>query len=71
MSEWKKKNVKNYAVSIVKTDPLNVALERASDYEQVAPVQYIKQALVDKLTTEGFLTDYVVLRGRGRRPNKP
>ena len=56
---------------MTKSDPLCVALERAADYEQIKPVQYIKLALVDKLTKDGFLTDYVTLRGPGRRPHKP
>ena len=71
MNEWKKNNEKVYGVSLTKSDPLCVALERAADYEQIKPVQYIKLALVDKLTKDGFLTDYVTLRGPGRRPHKP
>lgn len=71
MGEWNKDNSKTYGVCIAKSDPLGVALERAANYEQIKPVQYIKLALVDKLTKDGFLTDYVILRGPGRRPKKP
>ena len=71
MNEWNKTHTRAYNVRIVRSDPLNVALERAVDYEQVTPVQYIKQALVDKLTSDGFLTDYVELHGAGRRPRTP
>ena len=71
MSEWNKEHTRLYSIRIVKTDPLNVALERAADYDGVTPVRYIKQSLVDRLTKDGFLTDYVILHEPGRRPNKP
>lgn len=70
LSEWNRENTRLYNVRILKKDPLCEALEKAADYEQVTPVRYIKQALADKLTREGFLTDYVTFNRPGRRPAK-
>lgn len=68
MAQWNKEHTRQYSICLIREEPLNKALEKAADYENVTCVRYIKMALIEKLQKEGFLTEPVELHGPGGRP---
>lgn len=71
MKKWKQANQMVYGVYFQQKSPVVKALERAADYESIKPTLYIKQALVEKLEKDGWLTEHVELQVDRHRPKLP